>query len=127
MRRGDELRIADQGSTIRDVFVGLSQPGRRSGAVMLVDADGRLSGLFTDSDLARLLERRHDSQLDQPIANVMTAGPLTTHENALLIDIVEILSTNKVSELPVIAPDGKPIGLIDITDVIALMPGDPAE
>ena len=34
---------------------------------MLVDDAGRLAGLFTDSDLARLIERRSDAALDQPI------------------------------------------------------------
>ena len=45
----------------------------------------------------------------------------------LLSEVVEILSDNKVSELPVVDNDGKPIGLIDITDVIGLMPGETAE
>ena len=49
--------------TVRDVFARARHSGRRTGAVMLVDADGRLAGLFTDSDLARLFERRRDDAL----------------------------------------------------------------
>src|SRR5688572_16420806 len=60
MRRTAEIRIASENETIRDVYVTLSRPGRRTGAVMLVDAGGQLSGIFTDSDLARLLERRRE-------------------------------------------------------------------
>ena len=45
-----------------------SVPGRRTGATMLVAA-GRLSGIFTDSDLARLFEQRRDENLDGPIAS----------------------------------------------------------
>ena len=44
---------------------------------MLTDADGRLTGLFTDSDLARLFERRDEAALDRPIAEVMVASPTT--------------------------------------------------
>ena len=44
---------------------------------MLTDAAGRLSGLFTDSDLARLFEQHRDGALDRPIREVMTPGPLT--------------------------------------------------
>jgi arabinose-5-phosphate isomerase len=127
MRRSGDLRIAPTASTVREVFVSLSKPGRRTGAVMLVDADGRLCGLFTDSDLARLMECRRELQLDRPIAEVMTSQPLTVGSETLLSEVVEILSDNKVSELPVVDNDGKPIGLIDITDVIGLMPGETAE
>lgn len=126
MRQGAELRIAGRRTTIRDVFVRQSMPGRRTGAVMLVDEDGRLVGLFTDSDLARLLERRREDRLDRPIGEVMTPHPLTVGPEELLLDAVELLRRNKVSELPVVDADGKPIGLIDITDVIGLLPAESA-
>ena len=122
MRTKPDLRIASEESTVREVFVNLSKPGRRTGAVMLVDEQGRLSGLFTDSDLAKLLEQRMDQQLDRRIADVMTHDPLTLDAEARMRDVVEILSENKVSELPVVDENGKPIGLIDITDVIGLLP-----
>ena len=94
---------------------------------MLIDTEGRLSGLFTDSDLARLLEQRRESQLDRPISEVMTVNPITISPAALLSEAVELLSMKKVSELPVVDPSGKPVGLIDITDVISLMPAEQGE
>lgn len=122
MRHGDELRIASQGATVREVLTTLCRPGRRTGAVMLVDEDGRLAGLFTDSDLARLLERRRDEQLDRPIAEVMTARPLTISPEAILGEAVQLLGSRHISELPVIDAQGRPVGLLDITDVIGLVP-----
>lgn len=122
MRRGDELRIADEHEPIRNVFVALGRPGRRTGAVMLVDAERRLSGLFTDSDLARLLEQRREFQLDRPIHEVMTPRPLTIRAEAPLEQAVELLTRHRVSELPVVDADQRPVGLIDITDVIAILP-----
>ena len=56
MRRLDQCRIALQSKTVREVFVEVSRSGRRTGAVMLIDEQRMLAGLFTDSDLARLLE-----------------------------------------------------------------------
>lgn len=128
MRTAAELRIARDDVTIREAFVTLGKPGRRTGAVMLVDDQGRLSGVFTDSDLARLLERRCETRLDARISEAMTRGPLTIGPDAELREAVAILSERKISELPVVDADGRPIGLIDITDVIGLMPsGDDAE
>jgi len=98
--------------------------GRRTGAVMLTDAAGRLCGLFTDSDLARLFEQHRDGALDRPIREVMTSGPLTVPAGTRLADAVEILSRHKISELPVVDADGRPVGLLDITDLIGLVPAE---
>ena len=123
MRPTENMRIASEDLTIREILTHISLPGRRTGAIVLVDGNGLLSGIFTDSDLARLLEQRRDDQLDRPISEVMTRQPKTIHSNAMLSDAVEQLSQNKVSELPVVDDAGQPVGLIDITDVIGLMPG----
>jgi arabinose-5-phosphate isomerase len=118
----DQCRVAEQGRTVREVFVDLSVPGRRTGAIMLVDQDGKLTGIFTDSDLARLFEHRRDRDLDLPIRNVMTADPLTTRLGRRMVDAVELMARHKISELPVVDGEGRPVGLIDVTDVVGLLP-----
>jgi arabinose-5-phosphate isomerase len=120
MRQGPDVRLASCEETVREVFAKARRRGRRTGAVMLTDADGRLCGLFTDSDLARLIEQRRDAALDRPIKDVMTADPLTVVQGSRLLEAVEILRGHKISELPVVDGAGRPLGLIDITDLIGL-------
>ena len=127
MRTVDGLRIESEQMTIRDVFRNRRHSGRRTGAVMLTGTDGRLSGIFTDSDFARLVEQRRESQLDRPISEVMTINPITISPTARLSEAVELLSIKSVSELPVVDSIGKPVGLIDITDVISLMPSEQSD
>jgi arabinose-5-phosphate isomerase len=122
MRRGAELRIASAGETVREVFARVRHEGRRTGAIILTDAAGRLAGLFTDSDLARLFEGRSDSAFDLPIARVMTTAPVTIAPTARLTDAVEVLRARKISELPVVDADTRPVGMLDITDLIGLEP-----
>jgi len=124
MRRGDEVRLASCHATVREVFSSARRRGRRTGAVMLTDPEGRLCGLFTDSDLARLFEQRRDAALDRPIREVMTANPITVALGTRLAEAVEVLSTRKISELPVVDAGGKPAGLLDITDLIGLLPDE---
>lgn len=122
MRSGGEVRIAPETDTVREVFARVRQPGRRTGAVMLTDAAGRLTGLYTDSDLARLFESRRDHLLDLPVATVMTRGPVVIGPDARLGDAVELLKSRKISELPVVDIEGRPVGMLDITDLIGLEP-----
>ncbi len=127
MRPLEQLRVAHATQTVREVFTKFAGMGRRSGAILLLADDGRLAGMFTDSDLARLLERRRDETFDRPIGDVMNTSPLQIHPEATFADVVDLLADRKISELPVVDADGAPVGLIDITDVIGWMPSPPGE
>ena len=115
-------RLASEEKTVRQVFVDLSVPGRRTGAIMLVDGEGKLSGIFTDSDLARLFEHRREHALDRPIREVMTARPVIVRMGTKMIDAVTAMAQRKISELPVVDAEGRPVGLIDVTDVVGMFP-----
>ncbi len=122
MRRGAELRLALAADTVRQVFAKVRHAGRRTGAVILVDADGVLAGLFTDSDLARLFEGQSNDAFDRPIAEVMTKRPITIARTARMGEALDLLRERKISELPVVDEDGRPVGVLDITDLIGLDP-----
>jgi arabinose-5-phosphate isomerase len=122
MRPADQCRLATTDQSVRAALVAESRPGRRTGAIMVVDEAGRLAGIFTDSDLARLLEHKRDQAIDGPISAVMTASPTTVTLGTRLATACEILADRKISELPVVDHDHKPVGLIDITDVVGASP-----
>jgi arabinose-5-phosphate isomerase len=124
MRTGRQLRRAAPGLTVREVLVSRDGPRRRSGAVLIEDDDRVLLGIFTDSDLARLFEGRRDADLDRPIGEVMTADPVQVAVGATLAEAVEVMKRRKISELPVVDRGGRLVGLIDLTDVIGLVPAD---
>jgi arabinose-5-phosphate isomerase len=124
MRSGSALRVAPDFATVRSVLAKTGRRGRRTGAVMLVDSRGRLSGIFTDSDLARLFERRSEHLLDRPIQEVMTRRPLSVAQDSKFTEALELLRAHKISELPVLDNDGRPAGLLDITDLLEFLPLD---
>jgi arabinose-5-phosphate isomerase len=124
MRRGTDLRVARAAETVRSVFAASRHLGRRTGAIILTDDEGRIAGLFTDSDLARLFEKNADEYFDRPIAEVMTRSPVSVTPAARMAEVMEIFRTRKLSELPVVDGAGRPVGLLDITDVIGLVPAD---
>ncbi|WP_435007308.1 KpsF/GutQ family sugar-phosphate isomerase [Tundrisphaera lichenicola] len=122
MRTNGRLRVARENLSVREVFVLLAGPRRRSGAVLIVDDSERLVGIFTDSDLARLFEHRRDDLLDRPIGEVMTPDPVQILVGSSVGEAVEAMKSRKISELPVVDRGGRPVGLIDLTDLIGLVP-----
>lgn len=122
MRPLQRCRVGNESQTVRQVFVQVGRPGRRTGAIMLTNDEGVLTGLFTDSDLARLFEHRRDCDIDQPIGDAMTRSPTTITQDALLSEAVQVLAQRRISELPVVTADGRPLGLVDITDVVGMLP-----
>jgi arabinose-5-phosphate isomerase len=122
MRGIDKCRVAREHELVREIYVRSSVTERRIGVILVVDEHGKLSGLFTDSDLARLLERRRDGLLDRPINEVMTRRPLTVTSGASAQIAVDCLAAHNISELPVVNSCGEPQGVIDITDVIGMLP-----
>ncbi|MCC5829055.1 MAG: KpsF/GutQ family sugar-phosphate isomerase [Phycisphaeraceae bacterium] len=108
-------RAAEQGG----IGEGSARP-RPVGAVLLIDTDGRLSGIFTDADLRRRLVELGPAVLDQPIAQVMTRQPRTLSNDATVRDAVQLVRETRLDELPVVDAQGKPVGLIDVQDLVAL-------
>jgi arabinose-5-phosphate isomerase len=125
MRPIEVCRLADQHATIREAMIGkptdqAARTSRRTGAIMLTDDDGRLAGIFTDSDLARLLERRDEAALDHSIATRMTTHPVTISSGAMLGEALAMIAHRRISELPVLDAQSRPIGLLDITDIVSM-------
>lgn len=113
-------RVASERKTVREIYITHRGEQRRSGVVLLTKESGELSGIFTDSDLAKLLERQQDGQFDGPIADVMTHNPITVASTERTSVAIEILASRNISELPVVDHRNRPLGLIDITDVVSL-------
>lgn len=124
MRPVAQCRLADQAETVRQLLIRSGRPGRRTGAVMVTGQGGTLVGIFTDSDLARLLERRADGLIDGPVRAVMTPEPATIDSGSRVEVAVQCLRRKKISELPVVDQHGRPIGLIDVTDLLDYFPAE---
>jgi arabinose-5-phosphate isomerase len=114
---GRNLPVVRDNVTVREACE-QTQTGRRPGAVVLVDERGRLSGIFTDGDLRRLLVQDPDG-MKRSIADVMTARPQHLNTDDLVRDAVRLMRENRHDEIPVLDNEGKPVGLVDVQDLIA--------
>ncbi len=119
LRAGHNLQLINEDLTVKQVLTKTSTAGRRAGAVIIIDSAGKLSGIFTDADLARLLAKKGGQALNTPIADVMTKNPISLNQNALVRDAVQLVREKRIDEIPITDDNNIPLGLIDVQDLMA--------
>ena len=117
MRQGEMHCIVEESATAREVLRCISATKGRPGAATIIDKDGRLLGIFTDGDFRRCLAEEIDF-LELPIAKVATRTPKTIHQDEIAAEALRILSAHKIDQVIVVDSDRRPVGLIDIQDLI---------
>jgi arabinose-5-phosphate isomerase len=86
----------------------------RMGAILLLSGGDTLGGIFTDSDLRRLIVQskgHFDEKLSQPVSNFMTSRPLTIDAQTLASDALRIFEEKRISRI-VCLEDQKVVGLL---------------
>ena len=89
----------------------------RAGSATGVDTTGRLKGIFTDGDLRRRL-KDGEIVLSFSVDKLMTRNPVTIGPDRLAAEALEILRSKRIDEVPVVDPKRRPIGLLDVQDLL---------
>jgi arabinose-5-phosphate isomerase len=88
---------------------------KRLGAAVVVDK-GNLLGIITDGDLRRMLEK--DGEIEKlQASDIMTINPRTIDEEELVVNALEIMRENKITQLPV-TKDGAYVGVVHMHDIV---------
>ncbi len=119
-RIGENLPVASDRLTVRQVLHSVSTIKRRSGAVILTADSGKMTGIFTDGDLRRLLTDDDGHNLNQPVRKVMKTNPKRVHADQLATEAMAIMRQHRIDELPVVDDEDRPVGLIDVQDLVVL-------
>lgn len=118
-KRGEKLPIAQVSDTI-NTLLKRARDVKRHGAVMVVDIKGRLAGIITDADLRRLMTEGGSGAFDFKAGDVMTADCKRIRADALASEATAIFHKYRIDDLPVVDADNKPIGLIDVQDIVTI-------
>jgi arabinose-5-phosphate isomerase len=116
----DIMRTGDRNPVVRDtatVKEGLWVMGRaKAGSVSVVNARGRLVGVFTDGDLRRCMTA-DEAVLGRRLRDVMTRRPVTLREDALAAEALRIFNERSIDDLVIVNSAGHPVGLVDSQDL----------
>ena len=118
-RPGEKLPVVEVSDTIRRL---LEKTGeiKRHGAVMVVGKDGKLAGIITDADLRRLMTKHGLEAFEFEAGEVMTPDCKKIRADALAAEATAIFHKYRIDDLPVVDADDRPVGLIDVQDIVTI-------
>jgi arabinose-5-phosphate isomerase len=115
MRQGQANAIVRQDKLVAQVLLAITRA--RAGSAIVVDNAGKLKGIFTDGDLRRHLAS--DKNLPgRRIKDVMTKNPTVVKKDMLAAEAMRILQAKKIDEVPVVDKAMRPVGLLDVQDLL---------
>ena len=116
MHVGAEVPRVRPDASISQALVEMSS--KRLGMTAVVDADGKLLGLYTDGDLRRSLDDDHVDLRHTRIDAVMTVAPKTIDAEALAVEAAQLMEAHKINALLVTDRDGRVVGALNIHDLL---------
>jgi arabinose-5-phosphate isomerase len=115
MRKGAANPVVGEKTKVKKALIAITRS--RAGSVSVVDSRGKLSGIFTDGDLRRHLEI-DPGLLGREVKRVMTKRPTTIRPDALAAEAFDIMRSKRIDELPVVDGKARPVGLLDVQDLL---------
>jgi arabinose-5-phosphate isomerase len=116
MHGGDAAPIVTLTAVMPDVIHQMSS--KRLGMTCVVDAEGRLAGVFTDGDLRRLMVARPpNAVLALSAGEAMTPKPLTISRTMLAVEALRIMETHKITSVVVVDGDRRVEGVVHLHDL----------
>jgi len=115
MRKGDANPLVRESTPIKDVLLKITKA--RAGSACVVDKYKNLVGIFTDGDLRRHLKENTDISKKR-VKDVMTKRPVVIKKHKLAVEALQILRSKKIDEIPVVDSKNRPIGLVDVQDLL---------
>ena len=114
MRTGADAPSVPEAAGFSEALLEMSQ--KRMGMTAVLDAAGRVIGVFTDGDLRRTLAQVEDIRSAR-IADIMTHNPRTIGPDKLAVEAVQIMEAHKVNQLLVVDEHGRLVGALNMHDL----------
>lgn len=116
--------LKDKGSKVHTILsdISVEEATRRLrelhvGALVALNENGTIAGVFSERDLVRAVHHEGASALSKPVSAFMTRAVVTATCEDSLDSLMERMTSRRIRHLPVIK-DEKMVGIISIGDVV---------
>jgi arabinose-5-phosphate isomerase len=114
MRSGERNAIASENLSVKEALLVMTHA--KSGSLAVVNARGKLAGIFTDGDFRRHMAK-DEKLLSQPLKKIMTRKPICVRDTALAVEALKIFNERNIDDLIVVNAKNEPVGLVDSQDL----------
>jgi len=114
MRSGERNAWANETLSVKEALLVMTRA--KSGSLAVVNARGKLIGVFTDGDFRRHMST-DENLLSRPLQSVMTRNPICIRDNALAVEALKIFDERNIDDLIVVNARYEPVGLVDSQDL----------
>jgi len=114
MRQGDQVVVCTEDTPVFAAMAALTQA--RCGLCLVADAQGLLAGVYSDGDFRR--DGMAQKDLHDPVGSRCVRPGKRIQSSALVGDALQLMRESRINALPVVSPDGRPLGLLDIQDLV---------
>jgi CBS domain-containing protein len=90
---------------------------RRIGALVVIDAEGRVAGMLSERDIVRALAEHGVAALDEPLDRAMTRSVVTCTEAMTVDEIMKRMTAGRFRHVPIVEL-GRLVGIVSIGDVV---------
>ncbi len=112
---GAELPVVGEDTPMNEAIIVMTTKG--FGATAVVDNEGKLTGIITDGDLRRFVNR--GGNFDTSTAkDVMTRNPKVAKPDELALQALRRMEDYKIMVLIVVDKENKPVGIIHMHDIL---------
>lgn len=102
-------------ASLKDVIIEISKG--RLGATAVTENNNKLTGIITDGDVRRMLEKISDVS-NIRASDIITKNPKTAEPGILAVEALEILKHYDISQLIITEKDGTYLGILHLHDLI---------
>lgn len=113
----ESLVCVDEFATVAQAVQAMND--RRIGAVMVLDDNHDLVGMFTERDVLRRIVAREENPREVLVHQVMSRLPITCTPETDLDEVAELMQSRRIRHLPVLDEQRRLIGIISIGDINA--------
>jgi arabinose-5-phosphate isomerase len=114
MRKDERNAVAPQDMSVQEALMVMTRA--KSGSLSVVDARGKLVGVFTDGDFRRHMAS-DSGLLARPLKQVMTPKPVCIRDDALAAEALKVFNGRNIDDLIVVNARREPVGLVDSQDL----------
>ncbi|TSA27968.1 MAG: KpsF/GutQ family sugar-phosphate isomerase [Ignavibacteriales bacterium] len=117
MIAGKDIPIVEEKSSLKDSILMITS--KRLGATCVVNSEGILTGIITDGDLRRLLEKTLDIK-NLTAKDIMTKKPKTINKDFLASFALQQMENFNITSIVVVDKLNKPEGIVHLHDLVKL-------